>query len=137
MAGMAFTVAQATLQLALGWGLTRGVGGGGGMKKGERQSIDLPSVMAVQTLAFVAFNKVCTAQYFVWVIFLLPSILPRLPAMWGLGSFWLAATLMWLAMGWCLEFDGQPVHLLVWAAGLVFLLANVLILREIVLKCIH
>jgi GPI mannosyltransferase 1 subunit M len=138
VAGMAFSIAQATLQLALGWGLMRG---GGGLKKKERERqsmpIDLPAVMAVQTLAFVAFNKVCTAQYFVWVIFLLPSILPRLPAMWGLGSFWLAATSMWLAMGWCLEFAGQPVHLLVWAAGLVFLIANVLILREIVSRCIR
>ncbi|KAH7835812.1 hypothetical protein Vadar_030091 [Vaccinium darrowii] len=37
---------------------------------------DLPFSFFVQTVAFVAFNKVITAQYFVWFFCLLPLILP-------------------------------------------------------------
>ncbi|KAJ0810451.1 putative GPI mannosyltransferase 1 [Helianthus annuus] len=37
---------------------------------------DFPFCFFVQTVAFVAFNKVITAQYFVWFFCLLPLILP-------------------------------------------------------------
>ncbi|CAI0541585.1 unnamed protein product [Linum tenue] len=90
---------------------------------------DLPFCFFLQTVAFVAFNKVITAQYFVWFFCLLPLILPwsDMKLKWeGLGcvGLWMGAQLHWLLWGYLLEFKGQNVFLQLWMASLVFLLAN-------------
>lgn len=56
---------------------------------------NLPGTMLAQTFAFVAFNKVCTSQYFLWYLVFLPLYLPgssfiRRP---GLG---VAAAVLWV-----------------------------------------
>jgi phosphatidylinositol glycan class M len=89
----------------------------------------LPFCWLLQTIAFVAFNKVSTAQYFVWWFALLPAALPGLPwpprgALAAALAAWAAAQLHWLAWGYLLEFEGAPAHLGLWAASLVFLIAN-------------
>lgn len=94
---------------------------------------DLPFCFFVQTVAFVAFNKVITAQYFVWFFCLLPLILPwcNMKLKWeGLCCIflWMGAQLHWLWWGYLLEFKGKNVYLQLWMASLVFLAANTFIL---------
>ena len=89
----------------------------------------LPFCWLVQTMIFVAFNKVSTAQYFVWYYSLLPLVLPFLP--WppprplavALGA-WVLTQLHWLAWAYLLEFQGWGVYLPLWGASCLFLVAN-------------
>lgn len=94
---------------------------------------DLPFCFFMQTVAFVAFNKVVTAQYFVWFFCLLPLILPwsNMKLKWeGLSCIlvWIGAQLHWLMWGYLLEFKGINVFLQLWLAGLLFLAANTFVL---------
>ncbi|XP_054812596.1 GPI mannosyltransferase 1 isoform X1 [Prosopis cineraria] len=98
---------------------------------------DLPFCLFMQTVAFVAFNKVITAQYFVWFFCLLPLILPwsKMKLKWqGLSCIllWIGAQIHWLLWGYLLEFKGKNVFLQLWAAGLLFLAANVFVLVMII-----
>ena len=90
----------------------------------------------LQTVVFVIFNKVCTAQYFLWYLCLLPLIVPdsTLSARgWGkLGALWLAAQGAWLAPAYFLEFEGVASYVYIWLAGLGFFAANVYITTVIV-----
>ncbi|KAG7948563.1 hypothetical protein I3843_13G014200 [Carya illinoinensis] len=98
---------------------------------------DFPICFFVQTVAFVAFNKVITAQYFVWFFCLLPLILPwsSMKLKWeGICCFsvWMGAQIHWLMWGYMLEFKGKNVFLQLWMASLVFLAANTLVLIMII-----
>ncbi|XP_024519444.1 GPI mannosyltransferase 1-like [Selaginella moellendorffii] len=94
---------------------------------------DLPLCLFAQTAAFVAFNKVVTAQYFVWFFSLLPLVLPftGLKFFWG-GSLcigvWTLSQLHWLAWAYLLEFKGRNVFFQLWISSIVFFVANVFVL---------
>ncbi|XP_065863637.1 GPI mannosyltransferase 1 [Euphorbia lathyris] len=93
---------------------------------------DLSFCLFLQTVAFVAFNKVITAQYFVWFFCLLPLIIP-----WsdmkvkgdGLVCMvmWMGAQIHWLFWAYLLEFKGKNVFLQVWVASITFLVINTLV----------
>lgn len=105
-------------------------------------SLDLPFCFFVQTLAFVAFNKVMTAQYFVWFFCLLPLILPwsKIRLKWeGLTDtlLWIGAQTHWLMWGYLLEFKGQNVFIQLWVASIIFLAANTYILIRIIQNHIY
>ena len=89
---------------------------------------DLPLCLFVQTLLFVAGNKVCTAQYFVWWLPLAPLVLPwvasPMAALVAPITAWVATMLHWLFQAWSLEMKGRPVFLRLWGASLLFYLAN-------------
>ncbi|CAD6225726.1 unnamed protein product [Miscanthus lutarioriparius] len=98
-----------------------------------RFSRDLPFCMFLQTVAFVAFNKVMTAQYFVWFFCLLPLILPwsSMKLKWkGLACMvvWMGSQLHWLMWAYLLELKGRNVFVQLWVAGLMFLAANTFVM---------
>ncbi|KAK4796644.1 hypothetical protein SAY86_028970 [Trapa natans] len=100
---------------------------------------DLSFCLFLQTVAFVAFNKVITAQYFVWFFCLLPLILPwsKMQLKWeGLGCIvlWMGAQTHWLIWAYLLEFKGKNVFLQLWFASLVFLAANTFVL-VVIIRC--
>lgn len=99
---------------------------------------DLPFTLFAQTLAFVAFNKVCTAQYFHWYMCILPLMTPQTRMGWqmavGLLVLWFATELHWNYWSYWLEIQGQSTFLWVWVAGLLFFAANIIVLVIVLLQ---
>ena len=98
---------------------------------------DLPFCMLMQTLVFVGFNKVCTAQYFIWYHVLLPLVLPSTDAFVAEHHYraaahavaWTLSLLAWLGCAHQLEFRAKNLFVPLWLASLAFLGANVALIR--------
>lgn len=99
---------------------------------------DLLFAAFTQTYVFVTFNKVCTSQYFLWYLSLLPPVLPDIAASPTEGglllALWYFAQASWLLPAYLLEFEGRDVHRYVWAESVAFFCANVGILARLVRK---
>ncbi|KAI0445861.1 glycosyltransferase family 50 protein [Xylaria telfairii] len=100
---------------------------------------DLAATMMAQTFAFVAFNKVCTSQYFLWYMVFLPLYLPnssllRRPAL-GVTALalWVSTQGLWLQQGYNLEFLGLSTFAPgLWLSSLAFFAVNCFILGVII-----
>ena len=105
---------------------------------------NLPLCLFLLTFLFVAFNKVITAQYFVWwlslLILLLPSSSLSARQWLGLFSMFLTAMNVWNVFAYQLEFYGRSVFVELWLACLLFVVVEVLfvvaVLRSVSCCCV-
>lgn len=99
-------------------------------------SDDLPFCWLLTTIGFVSFNKVCTSQYFIWYISLLPIALrtvemPTRTAV-SLVALWFTGQGLWLLPAYLFEFKGYNTFLFMWFASLLFLVINVAVMIQLI-----
>ncbi|PKI82732.1 GPI mannosyltransferase 1 [Malassezia vespertilionis] len=98
---------------------------------------DLVFGCAIQTLIFVAWNKVFTSQYFLWYLWFLPVLGVTMHfqrrALLGTALFWVGAQALWLFFAYRLEFLGQDTFVPLWLSGLLLLAAHLVVLQQ----CLH
>ncbi|KAI3385667.1 hypothetical protein SNEBB_004717 [Seison nebaliae] len=87
------------------------------------------------TTVFVAFGKIYTSQYFVWIISFLPICLSTVHhtsyyRLFKALLLWILAQIFWLSMAYLLEFQGLSTHYGLMIASTLLLYANINLLQR-------
>ncbi|KAG5178250.1 PIG-M-domain-containing protein [Tribonema minus] len=110
---------------------------------------NLPLCLFLQTAVFVTCNKVCTGQYFIWYMAVLPLLAPSLGLFgprgpeqtsalrWlcAAGVAWAVALAAWLLQAYRLEFLGHNTFTTLWMASVMMFLANIAVLVGVIHAC--
>jgi hypothetical protein len=99
---------------------------------------DIGTCICLQTVAFVALNKVSTVQYWVWYFALVPLCLARcgrVHVLWWVAvcTCWAAAVGLWLSQAYRLEMLGDPTWIWLVVASAALLSAHMLFLVTVAL----
>eukprot|EP00475_Leptophrys_vorax_P034129 TRINITY_DN5474_c0_g1_i4.p1 TRINITY_DN5474_c0_g1~~TRINITY_DN5474_c0_g1_i4.p1 ORF type:complete len:318 (-),score=78.13 TRINITY_DN5474_c0_g1_i4:98-1051(-) len=98
--------------------------------------VDLSLTWLLLTMVFVTFNKVVTAQYFVWYFSLLPLVVPYLSQsslkLFAMLVMWLAAELHWNFWAVSLESTGSNTFTAMWIANIIFFFVNVFMIIQVI-----
>jgi phosphatidylinositol glycan class M len=97
---------------------------------------DINLCLLVNTMIFVTFNKVVTAQYFLWYISIIPLVVPRnelfnskkLKGL-ALSVIWFFFELIWNYFSHQLEYKGENLFLTLWGVDVIFFLVNCYIVK--------
>lgn len=88
------------------------------------------------SMIFVSYNSVVTAQYFIWVLSLLPLCLPQLQfttqQLLTVMAIWISSLVSWLLPAYLLEFKGKNTFIYIWIQGIAFFCANMALLARVV-----
>ncbi|GME85634.1 unnamed protein product [Ambrosiozyma monospora] len=99
---------------------------------------DLLNSFFIQTFTFITYNKVCTSQYFIWFLCLLPNYLAStsISGLKGLVMVlgWVVTQGLWLFYGYKLEFLGESGIFAygIWSSSLVFFIWNVVVISSLI-----
>ena len=102
---------------------------------------DINLCLIVLTMIFVHFNKVITAQYFIWYLSLIPLIIHR-NLLFGvkklkailLLTIWMIFEIIWNRYSHLLEYEGQNYFMSMWIVNILFFLTTCWIVREIIVN---
>lgn len=97
--------------------------------------------LIVLTMIFVAFNKVMTAQYFIWFFSLIPLIVRKNELFSTrktkgiiLLSVWLFFEILWNSYSHLLEFNGKNTFIEMWVVDVIFFIINSICIKEIIVN---
>ena len=97
--------------------------------------------LIILTMIFVAFNKVMTAQYFIWFFSLIPLIVKN-NALFStkkakgfiLLVVWLFFEIIWNQYSHELEFNGKNTFIEMWVVDIIFFIINCVCIKEIIVN---
>eukprot|EP00825_Cyclidium_porcatum_P012259 TRINITY_DN16396_c0_g1_i1.p2 TRINITY_DN16396_c0_g1~~TRINITY_DN16396_c0_g1_i1.p2 ORF type:complete len:192 (+),score=18.08 TRINITY_DN16396_c0_g1_i1:558-1133(+) len=101
---------------------------------------DLPFCLFLQTFLFVIFNKVCTAQYFIWYMCYLPFIIAnsqlyknkQWSKLFTMVGLWFGSEMFWNSQSIELEINGYNRFFYLWIASILFFLVNTFIVLRLI-----
>ena len=102
---------------------------------------DINLCLIVLTMIFVHFNKVITAQYFIWYLSLIPLIIHRnllfsVKKYKGIVMFiiWMFFEMIWNTYSHFLEYNGGNYFISMWVVNIIFFLTSCLLIKELIVN---